>query len=97
MMYSTFRCKIVVDKKDMVECERVLAEYHCSPVLISYNRWRALFAARVTPEERLLLKLRVNIIQIQDYHVHEDDRYPGKYIHEEDDIDHSLYHVYNRL
>jgi len=74
MRYSTFRCKIIVDIADIGKCRRFLDDNECNPVLLSRNENSGLFVATMTPEERLILKLKINNLSISDYHIHETDR-----------------------
>lgn len=64
-MYRAFQCSIRVHKNDMNECERFLAQNLCSPRCTAYNKRWARFIALVTPEEKVILKLRFSNVEIE--------------------------------
>lgn len=74
MRYSTFRRKIIIEVKDIGVCFEFLLDNSCRPRILGINKYHVIFSAFMTPEEQFFLKLRVNIVQTRDYHIHETDR-----------------------
>ena len=74
MIYSALRCKIIVDREDKEKCYRFFKENLCNPILVAEDDNHALFVATMTPEERLIFKLKIKNPCISDYRFSESDR-----------------------
>lgn len=68
-MYRPLQCTIRIVRSEMIECERFLAQNLCRPKCVAWNKDWARFVALVTPEERVLLKLKFSDIIIHEDHL----------------------------